>query len=239
MANPIHRAMARSHVWQLLAMTFSHPVPELHAQLADGRFQAALDQSLTAAYGFVSELPYAQTPFTVFEAQYIELFDTGQKGRPAVPLCAGEYIDLLDGQPRPTLMLQYVQFYRHFGLKPRTQGEDKELPDHLSCQLECLAWLAHLEAQSWRAEKPVHGYQQAQYDFIDKLLARFSNLFSQLLARESKKRACDPLFAALAQVLHEFQQRNLIEFDSMLATATPVSVPAEPVAAAATQDLWG
>ena len=238
MGNPRQRAEARSRVWQLLAMGFSHPLPELFVQMADGTFQSALMEAITTVHGNSPVvLAPVQCDFTTFEAQYIALFETGQKGRPAVPLCAGEYIDLLDGQPRPALMLKYAQFYRHFGLKVRDQGEDNELPDHLTCQLECLAWLAHLETQALSKNQTAEGYQRAQRDFIGKLLLRFSTGFDVLLTQECHQRGYQPLFPALSQTLCAFQQQTLFEFESLYGATTAAQI--EPEAAVETeQDLW-
>lgn len=237
MNSPARRAQARSQVWQLLAMAFSHPLEELHVQMADGTFQSALDDAIATVHGKShSPLASVRCDFGTFEAQYIALFETGRKGRPAVPLCAGEYIDLLDGQPRPTLMLKYARFYRHFGLKVRDQGEDNELPDHLTCQLECLAWLAHLETQALAKNRPAGGYQRAQRDFISRLLLRFCTGLDRLLARECRERDYDPLFPALSHTLAAFQQQTLIEFESLHGSATATQTEPEPTAAA--QDLW-
>lgn len=220
-------------------MAFGHPSPALHAQMHDGRYQGALDEALECAYGSrPADLPLAGPDAAAHEAQYIELFAVGNKGRPAVPLCAGEYLDLLDGQPRPVFMHQYARFYRHFGVRARDAGEDKELPDHLTCQLEFMAWLTHLEARSLAKGADAAGYQRAQRDFVVKLMAAFCEATAERLRKESEKRGSDPIFAALATTLSEFLRRNRIELESVHGAVDEPGTSSEPQAVTEEQNLW-
>ncbi|MGB5831397.1 MAG: molecular chaperone TorD family protein [Thiohalocapsa sp.] len=245
MTDQIRRAQARSRTWQLLSLAFAHPVAELHPQFADGRFaqafESAIDEALETGLGTSpgepAELPSARVPFQEFEAQYITLFNTGPKGRPLVPLCAAGYSALLDGEPPPSLLLRYVQFYRHFGLKIRTGGEESELPDHLTCQLECLAWLTHLETRSLAQGDSAKGYRQAQHDFIDRLLGPHCAQFAPRLARTVNERGYDPLFAALGKALDASQRRELADLQSTI--GDEVQPPQTQSAPALTQNLWG
>jgi DMSO reductase family type II enzyme chaperone len=219
-------------------MAFSHPVPELHEQLVDGRFGRALDDLLEVAYGKRTGVPAANSDYVSFEAQYIELFAVGHRGRPAVPLCAGEYIDLLDGKPRPALLLQYSRFYRHFGVRTRDRGDEGELPDHLTCQLQFMAWMTHLEAKAIAEQKNPDGYQRAQRDFLVKLMVNFCKGMGTRLEAECRQRGCDPLFVPLASALNDFLTQNRIELESVQgahAQAVTEATATAPVA----QNLWG
>lgn len=237
--HPAQRAEARSRVFQLLGMAFGHPLAELHTQMADGRFQQALESAQECAYGTAAGLPLAAADAAVFEAQYIELFAVGHKGRPAVPLCAGEYIDLLDGQPRPVFMQRYARFYRHFGVRIREAGEGNELPDHLTCQLEFMAWLVHLEAQALAEGADASGYQRAQRDFLVRLMAPFCRSTAERLRAESRKRGCDPLYSALGAFLNDFVGRNRVELESVHGISGEALAPEEPQAVSGAQNLWG
>jgi len=219
-------------------MAFSHPVPELHAQLVDGRFGQAVDDALYTAYGNRTGMPVARSDYVTFEAQYIDLFAVGHRGRPAVPLCAGEYIDLLDGKPRPALLLQYSRFYRHFGVRTRDRGDDGELPDHLTCQLQFMAWMTHLEAKAIAEHKTAGGYQRAQRDFLVELMVDFCKGMGARLEAERCLRGCDPLFAALASALSGFLSQNRIELESIQGTRAQTLAESEATAPIA-QNLWG
>ena len=160
---------ARSQAWQLFALLFVHPQRRLHACLADGSFQAALAGAMTRAGhdGYLAATVPASFPD--FEAGYIGLFDTGRNGRPSVPLNAAEYEALRHGRSRSEQMLEYLRCYRYFGVRLKPDAQANELPDHLSCQLEFMAWLAHLEAGTGDREL-ARGYVRAQRDFLTRLL---------------------------------------------------------------------
>lgn len=229
----------RSRVWQLLALAFAHPLPELHQQLADGRFQSALDQAIAGAFGGASaNLPLASTSFRDFEAQYITLFDIGPKGRPLVPLCAGGYESLLGGQGRPRLMLQYARFYGHFGLKTPDGDAEHEMPDHLTCQLECLAWLSHLEGRAVGRGEQTQGYRQAQDDFITRLLRPQCRILVSRLSQNCAQRGYDLLFAALGEALEQVLALYLGDSRTThdLAAPSPLS---QSMASGQAQNLWG
>jgi DMSO reductase family type II enzyme chaperone len=228
----------RARVWQLLALAFAHPIAELHEQMADGRFQGALDQAIRGAYGTTLALPRTTLDLRLFESQYIRLFDIGPKGRPLVPLCAGGYDSLLGGEGRPQLMLQYARFYGHFGLRTLDGDAEHELPDHLTCQLECLAWLSHLEGRSLNQGESAQGYRQARHDFIDRLLGPQCRLMVPQLSTVCAARGFDPFFAALGAALDQVQARDLEQLRSTL-DAVAANPPPPSVASGQAQNLWG
>ena len=134
-------------------------------------------------------------------------------------------MQLLDGRPRPEVLLDHVRFYRHFGLKVRGHGEDNELPDHLCCQLEAMAWLGELEARARREHGPGGGIERAQADFLDKLLIPFLDRFVPTLELEISSRGGDPLFAVLGGAA------------ASLATWQAQALADEPLTEE--QNLWG
>lgn len=234
----IQPILDRSQAWQLLALAFAHPVPELYEQLADGRFPDAFDRALAGGYEDPVGLPRAATDFREFEAQYIALFDMGPKGKPLVPLNAGGYESLLGGEGRPRLMLQYAGFYRHFGLKVREGGVEHEMPDHLTCQLECLAWLGHLEGRALGRDDETHGYRQARHDFIVRLLEPQCRLLVPRLSATCEERGYDPLFAALGNALGHLCTLDRAYLRSTLDAAAPRH-PTPSVASVPAHHLWG
>ncbi len=238
MTECIQPILDRSQAWQLLALAFAHPVPELYEQLADGRFPEAFDRALACGYGDSIGLPRATTSFREFEAQYIALFDMGPKGRALVPLCAGGYESLLGGEGRPRLMLQYAGFYRHFGLRTHEGGVEQEMPDHLTCQLECLAWLGHLEGHALGRDDELRGYRQARHDFIVRLLEPQCRLLAPRLSATCEERGYDPLFAALGNALERLWALDLAHLQSTLDAAAP-SPPIASVGSVSAQHLWG
>ncbi len=231
-------ARERSRAWQLLSIAFAHPVPESFSQLADGRFQRAFEQTLAATHGLRSALPRVGVDAVEFEVQYINLFDTGPKGRPLVSLRASAYDALLAGEPVPRLMQKYARFYRHFGVQTRTDQGDVALPDHLTCQLDCLAWLAHLEGRAQVPWDAAEGYRRAQRDFLERLLGPHCRELAPRLSDTCRQRGFDPFFAALAEALEQLRALELKRLRSMLHADDPR--PPAPVAVSGpTQHPWG
>ena len=237
MADPVTRCRARSASYQLLSIAFAHPIPEITGQLADGRFQSAFAGHMETAFGRMPPLPVLALAPCDFQSAYITLFERGPRGRPPVPLCAGEYMSLLDGRPRPEVLLEHVRFYRHFGLKVRGHGEDNELPDHLCCQLEAMAWLGELEARARREAGATAGLERAQADFLDKLLIPFLDQFVPTLDLELSRRDGDPLFAALGGAAASLATWHAHELGAALPALPTPALAETPLTEE--QNLWG
>lgn len=221
-------AQARSTLYRLLALGFSHPTPELFAAMESGAFQAQLKDCMEALEASSSELPVAETSFADFEALYIDLFLFGQNGRPHVPLHAGDFDEILQGRSRPEFMLEYSKWYRHFGLRTRDDPAATELPDHLTCQLEFLSWLAHLEANA-DPESPICiGYRKAQHDFAERMALPFMGSVAKRLSGKVGACEADPIFSALAQTTLSAINHNL----HRLASKADASRPQQPDPAA-------
>ncbi|MFB3077126.1 MAG: molecular chaperone TorD family protein [Lysobacterales bacterium] len=198
MTNLQDNAAARSQLFQLLALGFVHPVAECHQLMVNGNYPLALARASQAAYGIDTEIGQPQNQFADFEAAYIDLFQVGKRGQPVVHLSAGDYKELLGSGSRPEFLLEYSGCYRHFGLKTNEDDQANELPDHIVCQLEFLAWLSHLEQSS--ADKPdlQRGYQCAQRDFCERHLQQFLELLVTALQKENRKSPINPFFLNLS-----------------------------------------
>ncbi len=192
-------AQARSNLFRLLALGFSHPAKELYAKMASGTFQREIDIGAEFAGVSVPDLPIIDASFTDFEAQYIDLFQFGKNGRPQVSLNAGDYEKICIGRSRPEFMLEYTKWYRHFGLQTRNEPDANELPDHITCLLEFLAWLAHLEGNADPESSICVGYQKAQQDFMERMALPFLNSVAKRLSGLSDAGDAAPLFIALAK----------------------------------------
>ncbi|MEH6471584.1 MAG: molecular chaperone TorD family protein [Halopseudomonas sp.] len=240
MSSPVERSQARSELMQLLALGWSHPTPERYQLIADGSYQAVLAQVTQLYFGAPCELNLPLLPFSDFESLYIELFSVGNNGKPAVGLNAGDYGQLLDGQPRPEFMQQYAGWYKHFGIKVRQSEQSNEQPDHLVCQLEFLAWLAKLEAD--HDGKPVlqNGYQRAQRDFLQRHLQPFLAIAIPKLEQQVSKRNGSAYFAELGNLLSDVSDKIFHELNSVLGPSLQVidATQASTTSTAENVDLW-
>ncbi len=237
MTDTNERVWQRSRAWQLLSIVFAHPVPEIHPLLVDRRFQQAFEQALAIAHGVHIGLPRLGVEFRDFEAQYITLFDTGPKGRPLAPLRAGVYEALQSGEPVSHLMLKYARFYQHFGVQARTGYGDNALPDHLTCQLDGLAWLTHLEGRATASDQAAEDYRRAQRDFIARLLKPHCDLFVPQLCGACQEHGFDPFFAALGEALKRLHTLELEFLESTLQPSAAMP-PVQVAVAGPAQNLW-
>ena len=198
MTNFPDTAQARAQLFQLLALGFVHPVEEFHRLLDNGSYTQALARAAHSAAGMDTVMGHTHTSYKDFEADYIDLFQVGKRGQPKVHLNAGDYPELLDGGSRPEFLLEYSGWYRHFGLKTNEDDQANELPDNLVCQLEFLAWLAHLEDSSADNTDLQSGYQRAQRDFCQRHLYLMLELLVTALQKENQRKPIQPFFLKLA-----------------------------------------
>jgi putative dimethyl sulfoxide reductase chaperone len=176
MNNMTQIASARSRFFQLLALGFSHPVVEFHSLLASGDFLQSLEEAADSGFSIHGEPAMSDGSFVEFEAAYIDLFQIGHRGKPRVHLRASEYEQIARDDSHPQILLQYSSWYKHFGLQTSEGDFGSELPDNIICQLEFMAWLAHLEAGASSKPDILEGYQRAQRDFCDRHLLPVLNL---------------------------------------------------------------
>jgi DMSO reductase family type II enzyme chaperone len=238
MKTPSDTAKARSRLCQLLALGFTHPVEAFHRVLVDGSYSQAL---LAASAGARCSGQFAHQEmrgFTDFEADYIYLFQLGRGGKPVVPLNAGDHDEIAQGQGRPGFLLEYSGWYRHFGLKINADDNANELPDHLACQLEFMAWLAHLEESAGGAPELQQGYRRAQRDFLQRHMQPFFEVLTSQLQHKSRQPRINPFYLALAAYALEVNDSVLAQLDTVLAAADQTVATGDPEQIAAV-NLWG
>jgi DMSO reductase family type II enzyme chaperone len=233
-----HIAKERSQLFQLLALGFTHPVAAFHRVLTDGSYSRAL---VTAAAGADCSGHFAHQEmreFTDFEADYIHLFQMGKGGKPIVPLNAGDHDEIAQGQGRPEFLLEYSGWYRHFGLKVNADDNANELPDHLACQLEFMAWLAHLEESAGDKQELMQGYQRAQRDFLERHMQPFLEVLTSQLRKRSEQPRCNPFYLLLAAYTLEINDSVLAQLNAALIESDQADAAGNPEQIAAV-NLWG
>lgn len=198
LATPLaHAAASRSRVYQLLSIAFGFPDDETYAAITDGTLAAAVaDACLRLPYDISGAATLALSDGggspVDFEAEYIRLFDVGAAGPPC-PLYGGAY-----GGDRMKVMEDATRFYHFFDL--RLAGQRRELPDHITTEVEFMHYLTFREA-----EVRGHGIDpapllRAQRDFLARHLCRW---VPRLQARLAKQRTV-AFFPALVRFAAAF-----------------------------------
>lgn len=192
-----HMAAQRSRLYQLLAAAFAFPDEEFFGAVQDGTFATALAHLCEA-------LPYDLTgvatlglggvgdAYGEFEAEYIRLFDVGASGPPC-PLYGGVYIG-----DRMKVMEDATRFYNFFSL--RVSPELRELPDHITTELEFLHYLTFREVEARQQGLDPTPLLRAQRDFLARHLCKWVPRLQARLAKQTTL----PFFAALVRFAAAF-----------------------------------
>jgi putative dimethyl sulfoxide reductase chaperone len=182
--------VARSQLYLLLRLAFAFPDPDFFEAVRDGDFSLRLAE-------LCSRLPYdvlaqatlglgrAGTDYADFEAEYIRLFDVGAAGPPC-PLYGGVYVG-----DRMKVMEDATRFYNFFHL--RLSPQVRELPDHITTQLEFMHYLTYREAEVRPQGIDPAPLLRAERDFLARHLCRW---VPRLRERLANKEAI-PFFPAL------------------------------------------
>ncbi len=200
---------ARSELYGLLADALSFPERAFHVRVTAGAFRddveglvEALPYSLPAAVDFGGLAEAGE--YVDFQAEYIRLFEVGAI-RPPCPLYGGEW-----GPARKRTMEEVLRFYRFFGLKVDERA--RELPDHVSIELEFLQVLAFEEGMARATGVDTVPLLRAQRDFLERHPARWWRLLERKLATQQPAR----FYAALASLTGAFLAGDLAYVQRLL-----------------------
>lgn len=192
-------AAARSRAYALIAEALRYPDDELRDILFEGGLSVPLYESLSAlSPGFAIPAERWRTLQDVGSAddlavEYTRLFDVGASGPPC-PLYGGLYAG-----DRMKTMEEAVRFYNHFGL---TLSEaQRELPDHVSTQLEFMHYLSFREAEALHTGADPGSFRRAQRDFVSRHLGAWIPELCKRLERENAPAYFTTLIATLAELL--------------------------------------
>lgn len=198
------RAGARSRAYLLVVRAFDYPDSEFVEVVRSGLMARAMEDALAGVHAEMAEADWsgladAGATDDDLAVEYTRLFDVGTGGPPC-PLCGGLY-----GSARMQTMEECVRFYNHFGL---TLSESpRELPDHLSTQLEFLHFLAHREAQAWEQGSDPGPWRRAAHDFIERHPGKWVPQLRERLMRQKPLR----FFQTLVEQTERFLGCELIE----------------------------
>ena len=155
----------RSRTYRFFAEAVDYP-HDVTPAIADGTLAGVLREILEASAPSLLEdvdwdaLRDAGSGDDDLQIEYTRLFEVGASGPPC-PLHGGLY-----GGARMKTMEEVVRFYNHFGLS--LSEEQRELPDHISTELEFLHFLSFREARAIEDGEDPGPYRRAQRDFIER-----------------------------------------------------------------------
>jgi DMSO reductase family type II enzyme chaperone len=213
---------ARSRMYRLLASAFAFPEEAFHRAALRGEF---LSEVLEIAAGLPYPLPLAEreplrtvlggvpADYVEFQSEYVRLFDVGVP-RPPCPLYGGLYLG-----SRRAVMEEVTRFYNHFGLS--LSGTHRELPDHITTELEFMHFLTFREVSALQREKDRGPYLRAQRDFLQRHLARWVPQVRAL----TEKQGAAPFFLGLVGLTEAFLLADLAYVASLVGSTAPGVAP--------------
>jgi putative dimethyl sulfoxide reductase chaperone len=174
-------AANRSRMYQLLGAAFAFPDDDFFAAVHDGTFATTLAELCVGLpYGLTSvaavDLIAGET-YGEFESEYIRLFDVGAAGPPC-PLYGGVYIG-----DRMKVMEDATRFYNFFHL--RLSPQMRELPDHITTELEFLHYLTFRQAEACQQGGDVASLLRAERDFLARHLCKWMPHLQARLAKQT------------------------------------------------------
>lgn len=192
-------AAARSLAYSVFARMFEYPDEERGEAIRSGELATLLREALVAVDPTIDEvaswdaLRDAGEEDDDLAVEFTRLFDVGA-GAPPCPLHGGLYFG-----SRMKTMEESLRFYNFFGL---TLSEaPRELPDHLTTQLEFLHFLAFREAQALQAGTDPGSWQRAERDFVVRHPGRWVPLLRKRVEKEEPMAFFRELVARLASFL--------------------------------------
>lgn len=153
------------------------------------------------------------------EQSYISLFEIGTP-ESAAPLYESAY-QRLEGEDRRSVLEDLVRFYEFFDLD---LGErPSEQPDHLTVELEFMAVLAQMEAQSATPAGAARPFRLAQRDFLVKHLRPFVTAVGRRLTEQT-------VYAGLLTGLSTLLSSELRRLEDLCGPAGPTPSDAAEIA---------
>jgi DMSO reductase family type II enzyme chaperone len=116
-------------------------------------------------------------------------------------------------------MEEVTRFYNHFGLS--LGGESRELPDHITTELEFMHFLTFQEVSALQRDKDRGPYLRAQRDFLQRHLGRWVPQVRVL----AQKQGAAPFFLGLVGLSEAFVLADLAYVASLVGPGTPGAAP--------------
>ena len=179
---PAQTAANRSRMYQPLGAAFTFPDEDFFEAVHDGTFATTLGEMCAGLpYDLTSvatlDLIAGGTSYAEFESEYIRLFDVGPAGPPC-PLYGGVYKG-----DRMKVMEDATRFYNFFHL--RLSAEMRELPDHITTQMEFLHYLTFRQVEACQQGLDVASLLRAERDFLARHLCKWMPHLQARLAKQT------------------------------------------------------
>jgi putative dimethyl sulfoxide reductase chaperone len=218
----VQEAAARSRLYAVFVELFEYPDAERVEDVRSGEIARALAEAMGAVHPELAArldgaaLRAAGEDEDDLAVEFTRLFDVGTGGPPC-PLYGGLY-----GGARMKTMEEAVRFYNHFGLT--LSERPRELPDHLSTELEFLHFLAFREADALSKGSDPGPYRRSARDFI----VRHPGRFAPKLRERLEHHQALPFFRELVARLEDFLAWDAARLEQVVGPLPAAQAPDAP-----------
>jgi DMSO reductase family type II enzyme chaperone len=185
-----------------LSKCFSYPKREFHEAVGGVEAVEELDviiERLPFEVDFKG-IPSPSLPQEEFESEYVNTFDiAGDR-----PLYESAYTAYRDDMCSRDIYEDILRFYEHFNIK--LADKEKDYPDHISAELEFMAFLAKKEAEAVERGKDAEPYRLAQRDFLERHLNKWVHKLNERI----QKRIKEPFYRKASAFMVEFIRNHLL-----------------------------
>ena len=200
--NQVESTAAWATLYDAVSVAFGYPSQRLYDALSDGSFMQVIAEAASTVQGLASERQaldaavaevLAGRGLLDLETEYVSLFEINRRERPL-----HLYAHLYAPQNRDsiTLMRRLQALYRDHGVALKT-GEGADHPDHLTVQLEFMAYLYH------QLGRVLAGEQQGSAAELGQAVAAFRQelVWIPVLCSELEQRSGHPFYVPLCRFL--------------------------------------
>lgn len=191
-----------SQIYIFLGRCFSYPKKEFYEAIKDveaGEELALLVEGLPFEMNFKG-IPSPSLSNDEFESLYVNTFDIGMER----PLYESAYTAYRDDMCSRDIYEDILRFYEHFDIK--LNDVEKDYPDHISAELEFMAFLAKKEVEASERGNDPDPYRFAQKDFLERHLNKWVHKLNEKIQKKVK----EPFYKVASAFLTEFIKGHLL-----------------------------
>ena len=200
-----------SQIYLFLGRCFSYPKNEFYEAMKDIRireevlgFLEGLPFKVNFGDGLTGGIPSTSLSLEEFESEYVSTFDIN----PSRPLYETAYSR--EDMCARDIYEDLLRFYDYFDIKLSEQ--EKDYPDHLTVELEFMAFLSKKEGDATGSGVSPDPYRLAQLDFIERHLDKWVYKLDEKI----QTKVNDPFYKGVSAFMKGFIKEHHLYLQTVL-----------------------
>ena len=200
-----------SQIYLFLGRCFSYPKNEFYEAMKDIRVREevldlleGLPFKVNFGDGLTGGIPSTSLSLEEFESEYVNTFDIN----PSRPFYESAYSR--EDMGARDIYEDLLRFYDYFDIK--LSEKEKDYPDHLTVELEFMAFLSKKECDATGSGVSPDPYRLAQLDFLERHLSQWVNELDEKI----QKKARDPFYKGVSSFMRELIEGHHLYLKTVL-----------------------